>query len=183
MRIHKKLFFFFGLIFLSCLAVAGALEHEISFSEAQVQQALVKAGGQSKNFGGVIRVTLEEAPKITLGTPENRVGISARLIVELLGNPPVPVNFRGHAGIRYDDGSKAFYLENPVTESVESQALPRDSEIAAKRVVDSLMQGYCRSKPVYMLRSNGSVEEIAARMLLRSVRVEPGKVVAVLAPF
>ena len=179
---RQHLLLILALLLPARLTLGGPLEHEIAFSEAQVQQALVKAGPQAKTFGGVVRVRLDEAPQVVLGTPENRIGISAHLIVELIGNPPIPVDFRGHAGIRYDDGSKAFYLENPVTESVESQALPRDSEAAARRVVDGLMQNYCRSKPVYTLRNNGSAEELAARWLLRAVRIEPGKVVATLAP-
>jgi len=35
---------------------------------------------------------------------------------------------------------------------------------------------------VYVLREDGSAEEIAARWLLRSIRIEPGKVVAILSP-
>ena len=163
-------------------ALAGFLDREIAFSEAQIQNALAKSGTQARNYGGLMTVALAEAPHIVLGTPESRVGISARVNIALLGNPAVPVDVTGNAGIRYDDNAKAFFLENPVIDTVESMALPRESEASARRVVNSLITTYFRSKPVYTLRENGNAQELAARWLLRSVRIEPGKVVATLSP-
>ena len=87
-------------------------------------------------------VALLEAPKITLGVPEGRVGIAARVDIALLGNRPVPVNFTGTAGIRYDDNAKAFFLENPVAQTVESQAIPREAEPQAKQAVNALITTY-----------------------------------------
>lgn len=161
---------------------AALLEREIAFSEAQIQEALAKSGTQPRNYGGLMTVALAEAPRIELGTPANRVGIAARVNIAVLGNPAVPVDVTGNAGIRYDDSAKAFFLESPQIDSLESQALPRDSEASARRVINSLITAYFRSKPVYSLRQNGSAEELAARWLLRSVRIEPGRVVATLSP-
>lgn len=174
---------FAALSIFSTLCAADFLDREISFSEAEVQQALNKSGVQAKNYGGLISVALLEAPKITLGTPENRAGIAARMEIAVLGNPPVPVSFTGTAGIRYDDQKKAFFLENPVTHSVESPALTKESEPTARQAANVLITNYFRTKPVYVLRENGNAQELAARWLLRSVRIETGKVVAVLSPF
>ena len=44
------------------------------------------------------------------------------------------------------------------------------------------VQGYFRSQPVYVLRENGSTQEATARWLLKSVRIESGRIVAVLSP-
>jgi hypothetical protein len=44
------------------------------------------------------------------------------------------------------------------------------------------MTSYFRSKPVYILRENGTAQEQAARWLLRSIRIEPGRVAAILSP-
>lgn len=163
-------------------ALAGLLDREIAFSEEQIQAALTKSGTQPRNYGGLMTVALAEAPHIELGTPANRVGIAARVNIGLLGNPAVPVDVTGTAGIRYDDNSKAFFLEAPIVDRVESLALPVESEASARRVINSLITAYFRSKPVYSLRENGSAEELAARWLLRSVRIEPGKVIATLSP-
>jgi len=164
------------------LAGAGLLDKEISFSEAEVQAALARNSRVEKQYAGLLTVALREVPTIRLGIPEGRAGIAARMEITLLGNPPIPVDVRGHAGIRYDDQAKAFYLESPVAEAVESAALPREAEPGLRRAVTQLMTAYFRSRPVYVLREDGSAQEIAARWLLRAVRFEPGKVVATLAP-
>ena len=103
--------------------------------------------------------------------------------IALLGNPPIPVQVKGHAGIRYDDQAKAFFLENPIAESVESVALPREFEPQVRRAVSQLIATYFRDRPAYVLREDGSAQESAARWLLRAVRIETGRVVATLSPF
>lgn len=165
------------------LWAAGFMEREVAFSEQEVQAALAKSGNSEKNYGGLVTVALLGAPQITLGTPAGLAGITARLNIGLLGGPPVAVDIAGTAGIRYDDKRKAFFLENPVAHSVQSLVLSKDSEPMAKQAINAYIANYFRSKPVYVLREDGKPEEIAARWLLKSVRIEPGKVVATLAPF
>jgi len=162
---------------------AGLLDQEISFTEAEVQAALARNTKTEMRYPGLIAVTLREAPTIRLGVPEGRAGIGARMDIALLGNPPIPVEVKGHAGIRYDDQTKAFYLDNPTADSVESIALPREYEPNIRRAVTQLLKAYFRDKPVYVLREDGSLQEATARKLLKAVRIEPGKVVATLSVF
>lgn len=171
-------------LFASAVACsAGLLEKEIYFSEADIQTQVEKSGTLQKSYGnGMVVVAFAEPPKIQLGTPEGRATLSARIKVSLLGNPPVPVDVRGTSGIRYDDNAKAFFLDNPVADSVQSQALSREGEPLARQAITQLMTSYFRSKPVYVLREGGSMQEQAARWLLRSIRIEPGRVAAILAP-
>jgi hypothetical protein len=166
-----------GLAFAASVG-AALFDREITFSEADIQNSLLKAGPQSQNYGGWMTVSLRDAPTITLGNPTGRVGISARLYIALLGGSPVPVDVTGTAGVRYDDRTKAFYLENPVAQSIESQAIPREAGPGALQAINTLIANYFRKKPVHVLREDGRAEEIAARWLLRSIRIEPGKVVA-----
>lgn len=167
----------------SALWSAGFLEREIYFSEADIQTQVDKSGTMQKSYGnGLVVVALIEPPKILLGTPEGRATLSARINVSVLGSPPVPVAFEGTSGIRYDDNAKAFFLENPVAHSVQSQAIGRESEPLARQAVTQLMTNYFRSKPIYVLREDGTAQEKAARWLLRSIRIEPGRVAAILSP-
>ena len=69
-----------------------------------------------------------------------------------------------------------------MADSIESQAIPPEAAPKAKQAINTLITNYFRKKPVYVLREDGSAEEIAARWLLRSIRIEPGKVVATLSP-
>ena len=176
-----------ALLLAAGLSLAGSVgaalfDREIVFSETEIQNSLLKSSPQSQNYGGWMIVSLREAPKVTLGNPEGRVGIAARLYIALLGGSPIPVDVTGTAGVRYDDQHKAFYLENPVADSIESQAIPPEAAPKAKQAINTLIANYFRKKPVYVLREDGSAEEIAARWLLRSIRIEPGKVVATLSP-
>lgn len=164
-------------------AHAGLGEREVSFSEKEVQAALARKGKQEKNYGGILLVSLRDAPNIRLGQSPGRIGLAGRVFVTLVGNPALPVDVTGSAGLRYDDASKAFYLDNPLAESVETTALPREAQGMARQVVSQFIAGYFRNRPVYQLREDGSLEEQTARWLLKSVRVEPGRLIATLSPF
>lgn len=162
---------------------AGFLEHEIYFSEADIQAQMDKSSVMQKSYGnGLVVVALTEPPKIILGSPEGKATLFARINLSLLGGPAVPVAFEGTSGIRYDDNAKAFFLENPVAHSVQSQAIRPESEPMARQAITQLMSNYFRAKPVYILREDGSTQEKAARWLLRSIRIEAGRVVAILSP-
>lgn len=170
-------------LLLACQVQAALLEQEVSFSEKQVQAAVDRNGPVEKRYGGLMTVTLRQAPKITLGSPAGRATIAGQ--VELsspLFRQPVPVDVVATSGVRYDDAEKAFYLDRPVAESVTSPQLGRDSEPLARQAVDALLNSHFRSRPVYALRDDASLKEKAARWLLKSIRIEPGKVVAVIAP-
>lgn len=183
MKIKVGAFVFAAMMAGSTLSAAALLDKEISFSEAQIQAAIDKSKPQQLNYGGLLTVSLSAPPKLTLGEPEGRAGIMARVDIALLGNPPIPVDVVGSAGIRYDDHAKAFFLEKPVADSVRSPALRKEAEPEARRAVTALLSGYFRTKPVYVLREDGNAQELAARWLLRSVRIEPGRVIAILSPF
>lgn len=176
-------------IFMTAAAVSGAAwgagigEHEVTFSQREVQASLERQAPLERRYGNLVVVALREAPRVTLGTPEGRAGVAARMHVALLGGPPVPVDVTGHAGVRYDDGTKAFFLESPVVDSIESAALSREVQPAARQAIGQLIRTYFRDNPVYVLRHDGSPQEVAARWLLRSIRIDPGRVVAILSPF
>lgn len=180
---RKSLLFALALLASSSCWSAGPLEREIYFSEADIQAQVEKSEALQKSYGnGMVVIALLESPKIHLGQPEGRAAVSARMNVSLLGKPAVPVNFEGTAGMRYDDHAKAFFLENPVAHSVQSTALPREAEPMARQAVTQMMTSYFRTRPVYVLREDGSLQEKAARWLLRSIRIEPGRVAATLSP-
>ncbi|MFN4326736.1 MAG: DUF1439 domain-containing protein [Azonexus sp.] len=162
---------------------AGLLEREIAFSEADVQAQIDKNNALQKPLAnGLLVIRLSETPRIRLGTPADKATITARLDIALLGQTPIPVDFTGTAGIRYDDERKAFFLADPVADSVQSAALPPPYEAAARQAVSRALASYFRSRPVYVLREDGTLQEKTARWLLRSIRIEPGQVIAVLSP-
>lgn len=179
----KSLFASLALITSSLAWSAGLLEHEVYFSEADIQAQVDKNGTLQKSYGnGMVVVSLAEPPRIRLGEAEGKVTVAAHIMVALLGQPAVPVDMQGTSGLRYDDSAKAFFLENPVANSVQSAALSHEYEAIARQAITRMMSSYFRGKPVYVLREDGTLQEKAARWLLRSIRIEPGRVAAVLSP-
>lgn len=163
-------------------ALAGFLDKEVVFSEADIQAALDKRGPQERHYGKLLGVVLRQPPRIQLGRVDGRASVQARLELSLLGQAPVPVEVEGTAGIRYDETAKAFYLDKPVADSVSAATLSRDGEAMVRQAASQAMAAYFKNNPVYVLREDGSAEERAARWLLRAVRIEQGRVVATLSP-
>jgi hypothetical protein len=181
MNIARTLMFLAALTS-SIASGAGLFEREVVFSEADIQSALAKAKPLQLSYGGLVSVALKEPPTVLLDGNDGRARIMTGVDVELQGSKPVRVDVSGRAGVRYDDKSKAFYLENPVVDSVSTPALRKEANPAVREAASQLIAAYFRTKPVYVLREDGSPQEIAARWLLKSVRIEPGRVVAVLSP-
>ena len=187
MRTSRPMIRHLGLFLFACLLAgvghAGLLDREISFSESEVQSLVERARPLEKRYGEWLTLAIRTPPTIRLGEPPGKIGLAARLEVAVLGGPPVPFDVIGHAGLRYDDQTKAFFLDNPVIESVESVGLPKEIQPQVRKAANQLVAAYLRERPVYVLREDGNAQEKAARWLLRSVRIEPQRAIAVLSPF
>lgn len=175
---------FFALLSALLSSTAFAfLDREVVFTEADIQAALDRAKPQQLAYGKLLAVRIDTPPQISLAGDDGRAGLSAGLDVDIQGQPPLRVDIAGRTGIRYDDRAKAFFLDKPVIDSVASPTLSKEATPLLRQAVSQLMQGYFRTQPVYVLRAEGSPQEATARWLLKSVRIEPGRVIAVLAPF
>lgn len=162
--------------------VFAFLEKEVVFTEADIQTALDRARPQQIAYGHLLAVRIDSPPRVSLDSDDGRAGLAAGLDVDIQGQPPLRVDIAGRSGVRYDDQMKAFFLDKPVIESVDSPTLAKEASLLLRQAVSQLMQGYFRTQPIYVLRSNGSPQEATARWLLKSVRIERGRVVAVLSP-
>ncbi len=162
--------------------VFAFLEKEVVFTEADIQTALDRARPQQIAYGHLLAVRIDSPPRVSLDSDDGRAGLAAGLDVDIQGQPPLRVDIAGRSGVRYDDQMKAFFLDKPVIESVDSPTLAKEASLLLRQAVSQLMQGYFRTQPIYVLRSNGGPQEATARWLLKSVRIERGRVVAVLSP-
>ncbi len=172
-----------ALVFGCCPPTLAFLEQEVSFSEADVQKELAKRGPQEKRYGELLVASLPEPPAIRLGEPEGRLTVRARVYLSLAGASALPVDLVGTAGLRYDDREKAFYLDQPEAQSVHAPGLDPQWRGLIEQYLNRMLKSYFRKTPAYRLRPDASPQESTARWLLRSVRIEPGRVIAVLAPF
>lgn len=167
---------------LAASPVAAFMEREVAFTEADIQAALDRARPQQIAYGHLLTVRIDSPPRVTLDGDDGRAGLSAGLDVDVQGQAPFRVDIAGRSSVRYDDQKKAFFLDRPVIESVGSPTLAKEATPLLRQAVSQLMQGYFRTQPVYVLRADGSPQEATARWLLKSVRIERGRIVAVLSP-
>ncbi|MCM8610543.1 DUF1439 domain-containing protein [Accumulibacter sp.] len=183
MQLARALFLVATLLASGPSAGAGLFEREVVFSQADVDAALARAKPLQLSYGGLISVALNEPPTIRLDGDDGRAGIASAVDVQMPGNRPLRVAVAGRAGLRYDDQQKAFFIDDPVIDSVKIPSQRKEANPLVRQAASQLLASYFRSKPVYVLRENGNLQEKTARWLLKSVRIETGRVVAVLSPF
>lgn len=165
-------------------ACAGGRPAELalSFSEAEVQAALDKAEKSRELLDGLLRISVEGSPQVRLGEPPERIGLQARLSIRVSGVGAMPATVKASSGLRYEPMAKAFFLEAPRVESIEAPLLPRALEGPARNAITRQLEASFAQTPVYTLKPDGSLKEQAARGLLKSVRIERSRVVAVFSP-
>lgn len=167
---------------LAACAGGGPAEFSLNFSESEVQAALDKAEKSRELLDGLLRVSVEGSPQVRLGEPTERIGLQARLSIRVSGVGAMPANVKASSGLRYDVTAKAFFLDAPRLESIDAPLLPRALEGTARKLITRQLDASFAQTPVYTLKADGSLKEQAARGLLKSVRIEPGRVVAVFSP-
>jgi len=153
-------------------------EVELSFTEKELQAALNKADMSTRLLDGLVVVTVEGQPQLKLGQPPERIGISAQLSIKVVGLPAMPASVKGSCGLRYDEPQKAFFLEAPQLDAVTAPLLPKALEGAAKTAITRQLAASFSQTPVYSLKADGSLKEQAARQTLKSVRIDPDRIVA-----
>ncbi|MSQ75960.1 MAG: DUF1439 domain-containing protein [Rhodoferax sp.] len=153
-------------------------EMELSFTERELQAALNKADMSTRLLDGLVVVSVTGQPQVKLGQPPERIGIAAQLSIKVVGLPVMPASVKGSSGLRYDDAQKAFFLDAPQLDAVTAPLLPKAMEGAARTAITRQLAASFNKTPVYSLKTDGSLKEQAARQTLKSVRIEPDRIVA-----
>lgn len=167
-------------ITLLVLACAGGKPGEVtlSFTEGELQSALNKADLSTRLLDGLVLISVVDSPVVKLGTPPERIGLTTQLSIKVAGLPAMPATVRGSSGLRYDETQKAFFLETPQLDAVTAPLLPKALEGAARTAITRQLATSFSQTPVYSLKAGGSLKEQAARQTLKSIRIEPDRIVA-----
>jgi len=165
------------LLHTGCASAIGN-ELEVVFTKSDIQDAIDKAPKSAVIVDGVLVVSLDANPIIALGETPNRIGVSARMSLQVAGAQPIPASFSGSAGLVYNESRKAFFMEAPVVDSIEAAILPKAWEAAARIAISNQLDKTFSVTPVYVLRENGNLKERTARQLLKSIEIRKDAVVA-----
>jgi hypothetical protein len=159
-------------------ASAVGNELEVVFTKRDIQEAIDKAPKSAVMVDGMVVLALDGNPVIQLGDSPQRIGVSARLSVQVAGAKPVPAGFSGSARLVYSESKKAFFIEAPVVESLDAAIIPKAWEEVAKIAITNQLSRTFKATPVYVLRENGNLKERTARQLLKSIEIRKDAVVA-----
>jgi hypothetical protein len=159
---------------------ASAIGHEVEvvFTKKDLQDAIDKAPKSAIMVDGILVLSLDGNPLIALGDSPNRIGVFARMLLQVVGTQPIPASFSGSAGLVYNETKKAFFMEAPVIESIDAAFLPKALEAAARVAISNQLGKTFSVTPVYVLRGNGNLKERTARQLLKSIQIRKDAVVA-----
>lgn len=128
----------------------------------------------------VVTEILLEDPEIVLQTGGDRIGLRLRISVSTLGQPFFQGQSHLDGTLRYDRDAHAFFVDRIRTLSVDVPGLPPILLPTVEAVVQVVGGEIFRTQPIYTLREGGA--DVALRVLLRSVSIEEGRVIAVLGP-
>lgn len=165
-------------LLLGCAGSGPGGGFEVRFSQQDVQSALDSARPSQSLLDGRLTLGLRDRLLVRVGDPPGRIRLRAPLAITVAGLPALPADLAGTVSLRYDAGRKAFFLDEPVVDSLSAPLLPRALEGAAREAVTRWLASRLSQTPVYTLRQDGPLKEQAARALLQSVRIEPDQVVA-----
>ena len=165
-------------LLLAACASGKPAEIELSFTERELQAALNKADMSTRLLDGLVVVSVTGQPQVKLGQPPERIGIAAQLSIKVVGLPAMPASVKGSSGLRYDDAQKAFFLGAPQLDAVTAPLLPKAMEGAARTAITRQLAASFNQTPVYSLKADSSLKEKAARQTLKSIRIEPDRIVA-----
>jgi hypothetical protein len=170
------------------IAAAAAGYHQVrgrtvvlTFTEAEIQERLSAAPPFTRRYLGVFQVTVED-PRIALVEGSDRLRAGADVVVEpSLGRRTAAL--RGSVGasgtLRYAPGTGEFFLDGLVVEELDLPGLPEAHAPRARDAVTRALSEYYRRNPVHTLRPT-DLRRVAAKRLLRDVRVADGRVVVTL---
>lgn len=162
-------------------ALAAVNETQITFTVRDIQAVMDKAPKSKSLIDGVIAISLEDSPVITLGNSPNRVGVSAQLSIRIAGTRPIPARISGSADIIYNESKKSFFLVAPSVESVTASFIPSALEGAARAAISNRLEKTFSTTPIYILTERRA-KEWATWHSLKSIQIRKGEVIATLAP-
>ena len=160
-----------------CASAVG-LEREVVFTAQDIQAAIDKSPTSATLLDGRVTVALQGSPVFTLGDPPHRVGVLAHFTVQALGARPVPVRMKGSANVVYNEKKKAFFIDAPVVDTVQTALIPEALEGLASQAITQQLAAKFSANPVYTLNTDKNQKERTVATYLKSIEIRKDAVVA-----
>ena len=163
------------ILLLSVCAIGSVSAQEIRFSRSQLQQEL-NARLPVTQGNDLFTVTLSD-PFLTLLSDEQRLSIRTRIAVTTgfgySGQGLVSVDGK----LRYQRADHSFYVDEPRITGLQIDGLAPALQPQLQNLAQNLLAPALTGQPVYTLKET-DMQEALARMMLKSLHIEPDSVVA-----
>lgn len=164
-----------GLAFVFVSMVNGK-QLEITVTEQQVQQAVAGSFPMTRKIMQLTDLKLEN-PRINLDDKLNRINARLETRLQLQGIPfPVKGHIIASGQLDYHPETATFTLRDIEIIKIEVKGLPNTLENRVRDGVTIFTKEVLNAVPVYRL-SETEFKERAAKLVLKKVRIEQGKMV------
>ena len=166
------------LILATCAGCAtGLLQKEMIFSQAQLQKKVDAVFPVDENKA-LLRVRFSN-PQVILPTAGERIGLALDIRAQLPGGRKARGRLHVDSGLIYDPNRGEIALADPRLDSLDVAGVPKRFESALQAVAEVVAKRYLAQIPVYRLNADDYKESLA-KLVLKSVSVRDGEVVAVI---
>ena len=149
---------------------------EIEVTEQQVQQVVASGFPKTKRLMQLTELRLEN-PRIKLDDQQNRLHARLETRLQLQG---IPIPVKGHiiasGKLDYHPQENTFFLKEIEVQRIDVKGLPDSVENRLRDGMTLFTREALGAVPVYQLQEK-DLSERAAKMVLKKVRVEQGKMV------
>lgn len=155
-----------------------AYDYTVELTEAQLQQQLASMMPITKEKM-FVTVTLSK-PALELGVGGDKIGVFSNLDISAPGGIKGTGRAKVEGRISYKKQTGEFFLYNPTISQIEIDQIPNQFHSNVKQLAQLALNSSIKGKPIFTLTDNNSQEKLAKSML-KSVKVEPGKILITLA--
>ena len=166
------------IIFLLISGISLGADYKIEITQEQLQQQLVKMMPlkQEKMF---VTVTLS-SPVLELGIDGNKVGIFSNLDVIAPGGIKGTGRAKIVGTISYKKETGDFFLYKPTIAQIEIDQIPAEFHSNVKQLAQYALDSSIKNKPIFTLNDDNTQQKMA-KSILKSVEVQPGKLLVTVA--
>ena len=181
----KKVFLLLiGFILISTIAVFlyfTFTEHVITIPEETIQEKIDTQLPVTKNYLFIFDVTLDN-PRVNLLEGSNRINAGLDVYVNIKINEQDKTlggTVDASGSLVYVAEEGAFYLSEPIIESLSVQGVPEKYTDIVSSAIEKLLVGFYSSRPVYKLKPT-DIKQAAAKNALKSLVVRDQAMVVTL---
>lgn len=153
----------------------------VKLERAQLQAAVDARLPLEKDALLVLRLRIPRAT-VLLAEGADRIGMRCAVELDLrvgAGRELLAGELEADTRLRYDPARHAFFLTDPVVRDASVKGLPAQHTALAAKYAGLALARFAADHPVHVIQDD-SLKLRLARAVLREVRVEDGKLVAVL---